>query len=510
MNLAGLMQQAAAAVQSGDLARAEPLLLQIVGANPRDAEAWHVLAVIAVRAGRPLDAVEQAGRAHALDRRNPLFLNTLGVAHSEAGNVEEAVRWFNRAVKERPSHAESHYNLGKGLAKLEEWSGAERSYKRARQLDPSRGDVANNLGALYCRLGRFDEALPLLDEAAARMPDDETVSSNRAIARHAVAGPAAAIEELASFASRHPQGARVRAALGRRLLAQGRYAEGWREYAWRRPPPVPPPATSAGQRVLLCPEQGIGDHLFFLRFVPQLRARGVRVAFACPPKLAPLLEGTDAVDELSPEDCPRRDYDVVISIGDLPLLLEATDTPPAVRLNRGPVEEWRERLAALGPPPYLGVTWRGGSKRTDTREFVARGEVPLYKQIDVGTLATALRSWRGTVVLLQRLPAHGEVPAFAKALGRPVHDLSALNDSLLEMSAVLALIEEYVGVSNANMHIRAGLGGRAHVLVPFQAEFRWMDAGEQSPWFPGFRVLRQPPSRDWSAPLAVLRSSLSI
>jgi Flp pilus assembly protein TadD len=509
MNLAGLMQQAAAAVQSGDLARAEPLLLQIVGANPRDAEAWHVLAVIAVRAGRPLDAVEQAGRAHALDRRNPLFLNTLGVAHSEAGNIEEAVRCFNRAIKERPAHAESHYNLGKALAKLEDWPGAERSYKRARQLDPSRADFANNLAALYCHLGRFGEALPLLNEAYARTPGDETVATNRSIALHAVSGPAAAIEELASFALRYPQAAKARVALGRFLLAHGRVAEGWREYAWRRPPPGPLPGISPGQRSLLLPEQGIGDHLFFLRFVPGLRECGVHVAFACPPKIAPLLAETGAVDELCPENCRQADYDVAVSIGDLPLLLHDWRTPPPVRLNAGPVAEWRERLADLGPAPYLGVTWRGGTRRTDTREFAARGEVPLYKEIGVETLATALRGWRGTVLVLQRLPAHGEVAAFSKALGRPAHDLSALNDSLLDMSAVLTLIEEYVGVSNANMHIRAGLGRCARVLVPFPPEFRWMDAGEESPWFPGFRVLRQPPSHDWSGPLAALHSYVS-
>jgi Flp pilus assembly protein TadD len=508
MTLQVLMQQAAAAVDAGDMARAEPLLHQIVGMNPRDAEAWNVLAVIAIRAGRPLEAIEQAGRAHALDRRNHFYLNTLGVAQSEAGNIEEAVRWFSRATKERPSHAESHYNLGKALEKLERWSEAERSYKRARQLDPSRGDVANNLGALYCRLGRFAEALPLLEEAARRLPSDETVASNLAIALHAVSGPAAAIEALAFFAARHNQAAKVRAALARRLLAQGRFAEGWSEYAWRRSPPRPLPALCPGQRLLLLPEQGIGDHLFFLRFVPRLRERGVRVAFACPSKIAPLLEGTGAVDQLCAEDCSRADHEVAISMGDLPLLLQDCSTPPPVRLNSGPVDEWRARLLALGPPPYLGVTWRGGSKRTDTREFAARGEIPLYKEVGVEMLAAALRGWRGSVLVLQRLPLKGEVETFSHSLGRPVHDLSDLNESLLDMSAVLALIEEYVGVSNANVHIRAGLGKTARVLVPFPPEFRWMDAGD-SPWFPGFQVIRQTPTSDWSMAIAKLGPELS-
>ena len=61
------------------------------------------------------------------------------------------------------------------------------------------------------------------------------------------------------------------------------------------------------------------------------------------------------------------------------------------------------------------------------------------------------------------------------------------------MAAVLSLIDEYVGVSNTNMHIRAGLGKTARVLVPFPPEFRWMHAGSQSPWFAGCQLYRQPP-----------------
>ncbi len=509
MTLQALMRQAAAAVAAGDLARAEPLLLQIVGVNPRDAEAWHMLAAIALRAGRPGEAIEHADRAYALDRRNHLYLNTLGVAHGEAGDLEQAARWINRAIKEKPSHAESHYNSGKALAKLEKWSDAERSYKRARQLDPSRGDVANNLGALYCRLGRFEEALQLLDEASTRMPNDEIVACNRAIAQHAVFSPQTAIEQLATFASRCPGAAKVRAALGRRLLAQGRYAEGWSEYAWRRANPEPPPTLAPGQRVLLLPEQGIGDHLFFLRFVPRLRERGLHVAFACPSKIAPLLHGTGAVDELCAEDCSGTGHDIKIRIGDLPLLLEDASTPSPVRVNPGPLAEWLGRLAALGPPPYLGVTWRGGSKRSDTREFAVQGEVPLFKEIDVKILAGALRGWPGTVLVLQRRPAPADVDVFAKALGRNAHDLSALNESLADMSAVLSLIDEYVGVSNTNMHIGAGLGRSARVLIPFPAEFRWLDEGERSPWFPGFSLYRQPPSRAWGEVVAKLERDLS-
>jgi hypothetical protein len=143
------------------------------------------------------------------------------------------------------------------------------------------------------------------------------------------------------------------------------------------------------------------------------------------------------------------------------------------------------------------------------REFAVQGEIPLYKEISIDMLASALRGWRGTMLVLQRLPMPGEIEAFSSALGRRAHDLSALNESLLEMSAVLSLIDEYVGVSNANMHIRAGLGKVARVLIPFPAEFRWMDAGDGSPWFPGFSIYRQPPSRSWGGVLAKLQIDIT-
>jgi hypothetical protein len=113
------------------------------------------------------------------------------------------------------------------------------------------------------------------------------------------------------------------------------------------------------------------------------------------------------------------------------------------------------------------------------------------------------------LVALQRQPADGEVEAFAREAGRTVHDLTALNDSLEDMLALLAALDDYVCVSNTNVHLRAGVGGASRVLMPHPPEFRWMAAGEESPWFPGTRIYRQAPAGDWSAALARLKGDLS-
>jgi hypothetical protein len=266
--------------------------------------------------------------------------------------------------------------------------------------------------------------------------------------------------------------------------------------------------------VVLLPEQGLGDQLFFLRFAAPLRERGAKLIFACSAKMARLLgaaPGLDEVIEGESSELPESPDALVASVADLPRLLENDAAPPPFRIAVAPqkLAAVTERLTSLGPPPYLGLTWRAGTQRQGKSEFAAVGVAALYKEIDIAALGQAARHWPGTLLVLQRLPASGEVASLSRAAGRQAHDLSDLNEHLDDMAAVLALIEEYAGVSNTNMHIRAGVGKAARVLVPFPPEYRWMHSGDASPWFPGFRVYRQPSSLDWTQSLRELSADLA-
>lgn len=163
-----------------------------------------------------------------------------------------------------------------------------------------------------------------------------------------------------------------------------------------------------------------------------------------------------------------------------------------------------DRLAALGPPPYLGLTWRAGIAPEQQRGM----DWVLHKTVPLESLGHALRNAEGTLIALQRNPEGGEVERLAMLSGRPVHDLTALNEDLEGMLALLAIVDDYIGVSSTNMHLRAGVGRSARVLVPGPPEWRWMVRGEESPWFPGFRTYRQAPDGDWSDALARLAGDL--
>jgi hypothetical protein len=90
-----------------------------------------------------------------------------------------------------------------------------------------------------------------------------------------------------------------------------------------------------------------------------------------------------------------------------------------------------------------------------------------------------------------------------------VVDLSAWNDDLESMLALIAALDGYVCVSNANVHLRHGAGLGSDVLVPFPMDWRWRRTGDGAvPWYPGSRAYHQRVDGDWSVALAALEASV--
>ena len=490
------------ALESGDLAAAEQAFQRIVSERPLDHAAWHALAWTYLRAGRGEFALEAAQRAHQGNRQNVDYMNTLGVAYGETGRLDLAEGTFRKVLKRSPVFVDGLINLAKALEKKGELAEATRLYERALALDPGYPRLAANLASAYREHGAAARSRDVLQRHAARI-DPEHLAVAHAACDLALDGPAAAIRRLSAAVAAHPEWVLAHDALAQELLAAGEWREGWKHYASRhRLHGRRAGQRLEGQSVLLRGEQGIGDVLFFLRFLPLLRARGVSARLACEPKLHPILDGLvlDEPDAGGPG----------VWIGDLPMLLGCEDTPAAWPLQASDAQRARarERLAALGPAPYLAVTWRAGTDTARGSEFGPE-RMALSKQVPPGLLGGALRGWPGTVIALQRGARADDVAQFGQALGARAHDLSFLADDLPALLGLLGEIDEYVTVSNTNVHLLAGLGRTARVLLPWPVEWRWMRRDGASPWFPGFAVYRQPPSRDWTSPLARLRQDLS-
>jgi Tfp pilus assembly protein PilF len=512
--LSELAQQALAALERGDLQQAARALGEHLKTSPRDHGAWYWLALVHVRGGRADLAVPEIGQALALDRRNADYHNLHGVVLAECGEHEQALQCFRRALNIRPVLADAHFNLGKVLRKQGRGGEALEALARARKLDPARADVLETLGRALVEAGRIEEAHREYAAFAQAQPRDAEAQCLLATTSVFVEGVAVAEAIYRRAAVLHPRDERLHWEYARFLLATGRLAEGWQESVWRPTrashAPAPRPAEIEGKRVLLEQEQGIGDVVFFARFVPALRQRAARVMLRCEKKLAPFVARLGTFDDVltDPVAAMALRPDFVFPLDDVPAILAPAVPAPSLRAAPRHPAVWRQRLAALGPRPYIALTWRAGTDNSKIPEYQRIADF-MYKEASLPELGRALRELPGTLLAVQRLPRAGEVAALSAAAGREVHDFCALNDDLEEMGELLSAIDDYVGVSNTNMHLAAALGRSARVLVPFPPDWRWMLEGEESPWFPGFRLYRQARDRSWASALEALRRDLA-
>ena len=440
-----------------DYAHAEQLLRQVLAARPQHGEALHLLGVVAYFAHQYEEAIALYDRALLTLRKAPGLHNNLGLALQAVGKYTQAVKAFRRSVAASPANASYHLNLGEALKSAGDIDAAFVSFSRALALEPGLADAHFARALCLLGLGRIDEAWR-----------DHEWRSEYDAGRQAQARPAASAIEA------------------------------------QRPTTLPPLDLN-GKHILVLGEQGLGDELFFLRYAPAIAAQGAHIAYRGSAKLTPLLAGAQWLDEVIPEGSTTTAHDCVFRVGDLPLVaatLAAVPAPLPLRVPAEAARTARERLAASGSGPYLGITWRAG------KEPMAGRPRSLQKNVPVDLLGACIAGWPGTVINLQRNPHADDVAILERASGARTADFSDCNGDLALMLAVLEGVDEYAGVSNTNVHLRAGLAKTTRVLVPFPPEWRWPAGFARSPWFPDCVLYREDERHGWSSPLTALRSDL--
>ena len=260
--------------RAGREAQAEPLYRQVIEADPRQADALHLLGAICLQSGRAVEAVDLIGRAVAARPDNPEYYGNLGAAYGILKQHEEAVTTLRHAVQLAPQSAAVHFNLGTALREAGQFEPAIEHLRRAIELDPEMADAHSGMGTSLQALARYDEALRCYERALAIDPQSSDAHFSRATCR----------------------------------LRAGDWERGFEEYEWRwkckgfreRKSVVPrwDGASLTGKTILLYAEQGFGDNMQFIRYAPAVKARGPAVIFECPAALQQLLASCRGIDQL--------------------------------------------------------------------------------------------------------------------------------------------------------------------------------------------------------------------
>jgi Tfp pilus assembly protein PilF len=429
-------------------------------------------------AGKTDEADELYRAVLAVDPQNFAALNRRAVLCAQRGELAEALRLIQAAVRARPTVGEIVADMGAILERLGRLDEAMQTYERALALQPNQPVAHNGLGLALCAKGRYAEAIAAFTRAIELNPGYVQGRFHRGLAN----------------------------------LVTGRFAQGWDDYEWRwasgeartaRPPFAIPDWNGeplAGKAIYLYVEQGYGDAIMFARYAPMVAARGATVLFCVRPALKELMSGLPNVQVgVDGDTGPRCDY--MCPLLSLPRIFK-TDLAsipadvPYLHATPERVARWQARIPRDGRR-NVGLVWAGGRDFAGDRQRTVGLAAMLPLLGDVGIRYVSLHAeLRDEDAAL--MAAHPEI----------VHVGPELKD-FAETAAAIAQLDLVISVDTAVAHLAGAMGKPVWIALPFNPDFRWLLGRDDSPWYPTARLFRQPTAGDWASAIARMRAALA-
>jgi tetratricopeptide (TPR) repeat protein len=497
-------------------------------------------------AGRHEDAADAFRRSLDLQPNDASSHNNLGNALHALGQHEEAIDSFRRALELRPGHAGAHNNLGMALNALDETGHAIEQFRAALAAEPRFVAAHFNLGNTLHATGRYDEAAAAFEAVLALQPHLPPAlfglgNSLAASGRHADALPrferaigfdpkfalawlglGTAHQALGAYAAAlraFDEALRLRPDLGlahlHRAVTQltlGHFERGLPEYEWRLESATQPGGPTlprwrgepADTRTLFVyAEQGFGDTLQFVRFVPLAAARAAHVVLEVQPQLMPLIApaaeqwGVDLIAQ----GTARPRADLQIPLLSLPLALGTTfDTIPARTpyLAATPAyrRKWRGSLGGHAKRK-IGLAWSGRIQKQENRAVPLAALDPLFALDGI--------DW---IVLQPELSDAERAALAAHPRAKSIHCFGARIGDFADTAAVVERLDAVVSVDTSIAHLTGALRKPLWLMLPFSADWRWFTGDTRSPWYPAAQLVRQPRPGAWDEVVAAVALAL--
>ena len=480
----------------GDRSEAIECYERAIAIDPNYVEALQNLAYGSIQQGKIADAIAYYERVIALQPDLVKALLGLGNLLQQQGKSDEALVVCQQAIQKFPANADAHCNLGIVLYKQGKLENAIACYQQALSLKPDFAEAWNNLGKAFEEEGKMADAIECYHRAIDLQPNN--INSFNGLGnilqqQGEFAEAVACYSQGVDFNVTQPE-AHLNLALA--LLLVGDFEGGFSEYEWRFlvkekqfpannfMQPLWDGKDLDGKTILLCPEQGLGDAIQFVRYADLVKQKGGKVIVWCLPHLKRLFEQASGIDLLivSPEEAP--DFDVRAQLMSLPHLLGTTSASiPA-------------KVPYLAPPPgveftinetdnfKVGIVWSGNPNhsRNKWRSFALTSTIKLLDIPGANFYSLQQEITEEERSLLEQMQ---------------ITDLSAYLRDFADTAAAISALDLVISVDTAVAHLAGALGKPVWILLCFTPDWRWMLEREDSPWYPTARLWRQEKPGDW-------------
>ena len=488
--------------EKGALEQAGTCFQKAIQLNPDNANAYHNLGNVLTDLGRIEGAIRCYDKAVQINPSNAAHYKCLGNALREKGKHDESLEILKQALDRFPDDPEIYYGLGAALKVKGRFDEAVAYYRKALQRNPNLSETYYNLGNVYKEQGQFEAAKEQFKEALRLNPGFAEAYNNLGATFKETGEINDALLMYRNALELKPDFAEARWNMGLTLLLSGNFIEGWEGYEWRwnKPDykkyqrsfskPLWNGEDISGQCILLHAEQGYGDTLQVIRYVPLVAARNARVMVECPHDLKSLISGMDGVMEVVGRGDPLPDFDWHCPLMTLPKVFGTTmeSIPRTIPyLNGDPVlvRIWRVRLDDKPKKFKVGLAWAGNPEHLNDRN----------RSCSLENLTLLLQVENVQFFSLQK--GRGSEEAKNPPLGMELIDLTDQIKGFSDTAALIENLDLVVSVDTAVAHLAGAIGKRVWTLLPYSPDWRWLLKWEDSPWYPTMRLYRQGSPGDW-------------
>jgi tetratricopeptide (TPR) repeat protein len=485
--------------------------------KPDDADPWQARGELLVELKRPADALQSFLHVLRLKPQHWDAANQSAVLLQQLGRPEEALAHLNLCDRLRPNHVATLNMRLACLHGLQRFEEALADARRVQGLDPASAHACNNVGSLLQTLGRAEQALPWFDQAIALRENFTEALHNKAVTLTQLQKLHEASAIYQHLKAANPGDALAELSLAHLHMLTGNFEAGWagREARWRLPshstayPKLAQPLwlgreSLAGKTILIAADEGYGDTIQFVRYVPMLAERGAGVVLVVQDSLHGLLSGLPGVAQCLPisatNTSPLPAFDVHCPLMSLPLAFATrldTIPAPASYLPRPAavrVQAWEDRLGRHDRL-RVGLVWSGNPRHRNDQNR----SLPLRA-------LTRLLDVDATFVSLQKDPRPADQLALLERAD--IVDPTAQLTDFTETAALIACLDLVITVDTSVAHLSAALGRPTWILLPYTPDYRWLLDRDDSPWYPAARLFRQAATRDYASVLDRVRAEL--
>ena len=426
---------------------------------------------------REEDALTSADYAILLDPHLAEAFSNRALVLIKLMRFEEALEASFTSIKIDPDLAEAYINRSSVLWSMGQYDAAFEDVNKAISLRPDLASAHNGLAVIHLDSLRIEEALSSLDQAIALDPEFADAHFNRSLI----------------------------------LQLQGDLSEGLKAYEWRwrgllrknardfgRPLWLGDDVLD-GKTILLSSEQGFGDAIQMIRYLPLLAAKAKKVIVEVASPLVSLFGAMEVDCEMIPRGEPLPDFDVHCPAMSLPLAFKTDleSIPNQMPYLRVPAEPQLLWGTLLGPKkrPRIGLVWSGSIAHRNDRNR----SIPLEHFEKILTLPYEFH-------VLQK-----EIRQVDQDKMLEIPDLKLHSDSLhdfADTSALAAHMDLVISVDTSVAHLAGALGVPVWILLPFSPDYRWMLNRSDSPWYPTAKLWRQSELGNWDEVLKRVEASL--